>query len=254
MKFARVSYMALVFLFLYTPIAILVIFSFNESPHSLLWHGFTFEWYRQLFQDVDLGVVTLHSFEIGLLSSTFATFLGLLGAVILYRYQFFGKKVLNMSILMLIIMPDLVLGIALLLLYSFMNFPLGFWSLLLAHITFSVPFACVTISSRLSSFDRKLIEAGQDLGANERVLYQRILLPLLLPGIVAAWLLCFTLSFDDVIISYFVSGPSFEILPLRIFALVKVGVSPEINALCTIILLLTFAAAIGMSALMRRPK
>ncbi len=244
------AYMWAIYLFLYIPIVILVIFSFNNSEHSLLWHGFTLKWYRVLFQDGDLGTVTIHSLEVGLLAASVATLLGFLGAVSLNRYQFFGKKIWDLFIFMLIIIPDLVMGISLLLLYKFSHFPLGFWSLLLAHITLCMPFALVTITGRLSTLSTRLFEASQDLGASEWILYRRILFPLLFPAIVAAWLLSFTLSLDDVIISYFVSGPNFEILPLRIYALVKVGVSPEINALCSIILVITLMSAASLHFLL----
>ena len=178
----------------------------------------------------------------------------MIAAVALYRYRFMGKNLLDASILILIIIPDLVLGIALLLLFSFSHFPLGFWSLLLAHISFCLPFACIIISSRLSDFNKHLIEAGRDLGASEFLLYKRLLIPLLLPSLAAAWLLSFTLSLDDVIISYFVAGPDFQILPLKIYSMVKLGVKPEINALCTILLLITFTIAVFSQFLLRKKR
>lgn len=248
------SYLLFIYLFLYLPIVILVIFSFNNSAHSLLWRGFTLQWYQVLFQDADLGLVTLHSLEIALLAASAATLLGFLGAISLQRYRFFGRQFWDLFILMLIILPDLVMGISLLLLYKFTHFQLGFWSLLFAHTTLCMPFALVTITGRLSVLSTGLFEASQDLGASEWILYRRILFPLLLPGIIAAWLLSFTLSLDDVIISYFVSGPNFEILPLRIFSLVKVGVSPEINALCSIILLVTLVCAVSLHFLLGNKK
>jgi spermidine/putrescine transport system permease protein len=248
------TYLWAIYLFLYIPIIILVIFSFNNSDHSLLWHGFTLRWYRVLFQDGDLGMVTLHSLEIGFLAASIATFLGFLGAISLNSYRLFGKGFWDLFIFMLIIIPDLVMGISLLLLYKFAHFSLGFWSLLCAHITLCLPFTIVTITGRLSTISTRLIEASQDLGASEWALYRRILLPLLMPAVVAAWLLSFTLSLDDVIISYFVSGPDFEILPLRIFSLVKVGVSPEINALCSIIVLLTFITTLSLHYLLGNKK
>lgn len=252
--FLKNTYFCAVYLFLYIPIIILVIFSFNNSEHSLLWHGFTLHWYQNLFENDDLGAVTIHSLEVGVLAASLATLLGFLGAIALNRYQFFGKKLWDLFIFMLIIIPDLVMGISLLLLYKFSHFQLGFWSLLFAHITLCLPFALVTITGRLSTLSSRLFEASQDLGASEWILYRRILLPLLLPGIIAAWLLSFTLSLDDVIISYFVSGPNFEILPLRIFSLVKVGVNPEINALCSIILVITLLCAVSLHFLLRDKK
>lgn len=251
---SKKAYLGLVYLFLYIPIVIVIWFSFNNSSRSLLWHGFTWRWYIQLFNDKALAIVTTHSLTIGLLASTFATLIGTLASVCLYRYRFFGKRLIDALILMLIIIPDLVLGIALLILFSVLHLPLGFWSLLLAHISFCVPFACVTISTRLVSLDKHLIEAGRDLGASEWQLYTKILIPLLAPGLIAAWLLSFTLSIDDVIISYFVSGPEYQILPLTIFSMVKVGVNPEINALCSILLVVTFILAISGFFLLRKPR
>lgn len=248
------SYLSLVYLFLYIPIIIVIWFSFNDSARSLLWHGFTWHWYVQLFHDEALAIVTAHSLTIGLLASTFATLIGTLASICLYRYRFFGKRLIDGLILMLIIIPDLVMGISLLILFSALHMPLGFWSLLLAHISFCVPFACVTISTRMVTMDKHLMEAGKDLGASELQLYTKILIPLLAPGIISAWLLSFTLSIDDVIISYFVSGPDYQILPLTIFSMVKVGVNPEINALCSILLLVTFILAITGFMLLRRPR
>ena len=246
------SYLSAVYFFLYLPIVIVVWFSFNNAKRSLLWHGFTTHWYQQLFHDQNLGIITLHSLIIGMLAATVATLIGMIAAISLYRYRFFGKRLIDALILMLIIIPDLVLGIALLLLFNLSHFPLGFWSLLLAHISFCIPFACIIISTRLSSFDKHLLEAGKDLGASERIIYSKILIPLLWPALIGAWLLSFTLSIDDVIISYFVSGPDFQILPLKIYAMVKIGIKPEINALCSVLLVATLIIAIFSQWVLRR--
>ena len=136
------------------------------------------------------------------------------------------------------------MGIALLILFASLHITLGFWTLLLAHITFCIPFVVVTILSRITGTDKNLFEAAKDLGANDFIVFSKIIVPMLIPGIVAAWLLSFTLSFDDVVISTFVSGPDFQILPLYIFSQVKLGVTPELNALCSVILLLTVVMAL----------
>jgi spermidine/putrescine transport system permease protein len=251
---SKKSYLSLVYLFLYIPIIVVIWFSFNNAERSLLWHGFTLRWYVQLFHDQTLAIVTLHSLIIAFLASTIATLIGMIASICLYRYRFFGKKLMDILILMLIIIPDLVMGISLLILFSVMKLPLGFWSLLLAHISFCVPFVCVTVTSRLVTLDKHLFEAGKDLGASEWQLYTRILIPLLAPALISAWLLSFTLSIDDVIISYFVSGPEFQILPLTIFSMVKVGVNPEINALCTILFLVTLILAVSGHFIFRRPR
>jgi len=235
-KLFKISYTTLVYAFLYVPIAIVILFSFNESRRSLIWHGFTWHWYDVLFHDSSMLTVTLHSLLIGTLAASIAVLLGVFAAVSFYRYRFSGKKLFYGLLLILVIVPDIVLAIAFLLLFRTIHIPLGFWSLLIAHITFCLPFVFVTLNGRLSGTNPSLIEAARDLGASEFTIFFKILIPLLLPGLLAGWLLSFTLSLDDVIISYFVTGPSFQILPLKIFSMVRLGVSPEINALCTLLL------------------
>ena len=233
------SYVALVYLFFYVPIVILIIYSFNNSQYSLLWHGFTWQWYTELFADSDLWMATWHSFFLGIAAATIAAGIGLLAAVSLYRYRFFGRQFLNSLIFILILSPEIVTGASLLILFTFLQLHLGFWSLLFSHITFCIPFVIVTTYSRLVSVDKNIFEAAKDLGANDTLIFLRIILPLLWPAIFAGWLLSFTLSLDDVIISYFVTGPEFEILPLRIYSMVRAGVRPEINALCTVLFTFT---------------
>lgn len=245
-------YLSLVYLFLYLPIVVVIWFSFNNSQRSLLWHGFSLRWYYDLFHDGDLALVALHSLEIGLLASTIATALGALAAVSLFRYRFFGKRLLNGLLFTLIIVPDLVMGISLLLLYRFADFSLGFWSLLLAHVSFCLPFVFITAKARLDHFDHNMIEAARDLGAKEHTIFFRILIPLLWPALVAGWLLSFTLSIDDVIISFFVSGPNFNILPLQIYSMVRLGVNPEVNALSAVLLGLSLLIVISSQLLLRR--
>lgn len=253
MRGMRYSYLALIYLFLYVPIAVVVVFSFNNSYVSLLWHGFTWHWYSVLFHDVDMGLVAWHSLWLGITASTLATLLGLIASVALFRFRFMGKQALQLLIFVMIVLPDLVLGVALLLLMSLVHFPLGFWSLLIAHITFCLPFAVIITGNQLRQLDKHILEAGLDLGATETQLYWKVIIPLVLPGLISSWLLSFTMSIDDVIISYFVSGPSYEILPLKIYSMVKLGVSPEVNALCTILLALTFAMTL-LAYFIQKPK
>ena len=237
---SRVSYLSLIYLFFYLPIAVLIVYSFNDTQYSLLWRGFTWEWYEELFADSDLWIAAWHSFFLGITSATVATAIGTLAAVSLYRYRFVGHQFLNGLVFILILSPEIVTGASLLILFSLAQLNLGFTSLLLAHISFCIPFVIVTLYSRLVSFDKNIFEAAKDLGATDSVIFRRIILPLLWPALFAGWLLSFTLSLDDVIISYFVSGPEFEILPLRIFSMVRSGVKPEINALCTVLFGVTF--------------
>ena len=248
------AYMLLIYLFLYAPIIVLMVYSFNDSPRSLLWQGFTLHWYQDLFKNLSLQGVALNSVLLGVCAATGATTLGTFIAVALYRYQFLGKRLLYGLIFILIVSPDLVTGISLLILFSALELPLGFWTLLLAHMTFCVPFVVVMIYARLSGYDKNIFEAAKDLGATEGIIFRSILVPLLWPAIVSGWLLSFTLSLDDVIISFVVSGPSFDILPLKIFSMLRVGLNPEINALCTLLFCLTLVIVFGYQALTWKDK
>ena len=250
-RVVRIAYPILIYGFLYLPILVLIVYSFNDSKYSLEWQGMTWTWYQNLFDDPDLLQVALNSTLIATLSATVATGIGTLAAVALYRYEFFGKPLLQSLIFVLMMTPDIVMGIALLILFVSLSLPLGFWTLLLAHITFNIPFVVVTVLSRISGFDRHLIEAAKDLGATEFQTVRRIVLPLLMPAVAAGWLLSFTLSMDDVMVSFFVTGPTFEILPLKIYSMVRLGVTPEINALCTIMLGVTLFLILIAQLLLR---
>lgn len=243
-KSIKIIYLALVFLFLYFPIAVLVLFSFNHTSFSGLWHGFTWHWYQQLLRDSGLQLIAFHSLSLAILASSLAVLIGVFAAVAIFKYTFTVRKAMHFSLLAMIIIPDLLLGIALLLLFHYLHMPLGFFSLLIAHITFCVPFVFVLVYARLNSLDSNLFEAARDLGALDVFIFKKVLLPLLMPAIIAAWLLSFTMSLDDVVISFFVSGPSYQILPLYIFSEVRLGVTPELNALCSMILYLTITLAL----------
>ncbi|CAL7960998.1 spermidine preferential ABC transporter membrane subunit PotC [Gammaproteobacteria bacterium] len=237
--FSKYFYTICVYIFLYLPIAVVIVFSFNNASHSLVWQGFTFKWYTALFHDSVLLRVAGHSFLLGILAATSATIIGTLTAVSLFRYRFFGKKILNALIFILILSPEIVMAISLLLLYSFLNIPLGFWTLLLAHVTLCIPFVAVTVYARATTLDTDIFEAAMDLGATDFTIFRKIIVPLLAPAIISGWLLSFTLSLDDVIISYFVTGPTFDILPLKIYSMVRLGIKPEVNALCSLLLAFT---------------
>ena len=238
-KLINMTYLLMIYLFFYFPIIILVAYSFNHSAYSMVWHGVSFQWYQQLLKDTDLQVIALHSIIVGVLAATIATVIGTLASVALFRYQFYGKKLLRSLIFILIVSPEIVMGISLLILFSSLKMPLGFWTLLLSHITFCIPFVVVTVYSRSAGFDRNIFEAARDLGATDGQIFRSVFVPMLLPAIIAGWLLSFTLSLDDVIVSYFVTGPDFQILPLQIFSMVRLGVTPEVNALCSVMFGLT---------------
>jgi spermidine/putrescine transport system permease protein len=253
-RFAHYICLSVVYGFLYIPIAVLIIYSFNHSKYSQEWAGFTWDWYKSLLANTALLQVAVNSVIIAILSASFASLMGTLAAVALYRYRFFGKQLLKGLIFVLIMSPDIVMGISLLILFVSLQLSLGFWTLLLAHITFCIPFVVVTVLGRISGFDKNLIEAAKDLGASEFQIFSRIILPLLLPAVLAGWLLSFTLSMDDVIISFFVTGPSFEILPLKIYSMVRMGVKPEINALCTIMFGLTLVFVVIAHSLLKETR
>ncbi|WP_272660957.1 spermidine/putrescine ABC transporter permease PotC [Providencia sp. PROV150] len=235
----RGGFMAIIYAYLYIPIIILIVNSFNESRFGIQWQGFSTKWYELLANNDSLLEAAGHSLTMAVLSATFATAIGTLTAVALFRYRFRGKPFVGGMLFVVMMSPDIVMAISLLVLFMILGVSLGFWSLLFSHITFCLPFVVVTVYARLKDFDVKMLEAARDLGAGEFTILRKIILPLALPAVVAGWLLSFTLSMDDVVVSSFVTGPSYEILPLKIYSMVKVGISPEVNALATVLLIMS---------------
>lgn len=232
-------YLMAIYLFLYIPIALLIAFSFNDAQFSMVWRGFTTRWYGEVVNDSNLWIAAWHSLILAVASTTTALVIGTLAAVSFCRFSFPGKKLLISQLFFIIITPDIVLGIALLILFSFLTLPLGFWSLYLSHVTFCIPFVFTIIYARAKGIDKNIFIAAKDLGADELQIFTKITLPMLMPAIISSALLSFTLSIDDIVISYFVSGPSFEILPIKIYSLARLGVDPELNALCSLLFGLT---------------
>ncbi|MDF2152197.1 spermidine/putrescine ABC transporter permease PotC [Vibrio sp. CAU 1672] len=249
----RFSFMTLVYAFLYLPIIVLIVNSFNANKFGMKWGGFTFKWYQSLVNNDSLMQAAWHSLNVAVFSATVATIIGSLTAVALFRYSFKGKGAVNGMLFVVMMSPDIVMAISLLALFLVLGAQLGFFTLLIAHITFCLPFVVVTVYSRLNGFDVKMLEAAKDLGASEWVILKQIILPLAKPAVAAGWLLSFTLSLDDVIISSFVTGPTYEILPLKIYSMVKVGISPEVNALATVMLIVSLTLVV-MSQLIAREK
>jgi spermidine/putrescine transport system permease protein len=247
----RGGFMALVYAYFYIPIIILIVNSFNSSRFGFNWQGFTTRWYSTLMNNDSLIEAARHSVTMGVLSATFATLIGALTAVALYRYRFRGKPFVSGMLFVVMMSPDIVMAISLLVLFMLVGISLGFWSLLFSHITFCLPFVVVTVYSRLKGFDVRMLEAARDLGAGELTILRKIILPLAMPAVAAGWLLSFTLSMDDVVVSSFVTGPDYEILPLKIYSMVKVGVSPEINALATLLLALSLVLVLASQWLLR---
>ncbi|MGI9894473.1 spermidine/putrescine ABC transporter permease PotC [Vibrio natriegens] len=249
----RFSFMALVYAFLYLPIIVLIVNSFNANKFGMKWGGFTTKWYETLINNDSLMQAAWHSLNVAVFSATAATIIGSLTAVALFRYSFKGKGAVNGMLFVVMMSPDIVMAISLLALFLVLGAQLGFFTLLIAHITFCLPFVVVTVYSRLNGFDVKMLEAAKDLGASEWVILKKIILPLAKPAVAAGWLLSFTLSLDDVIISSFVTGPTYEILPLKVYSMVKVGISPEVNALATVMLIVSLVLVV-ISQLLAREK
>lgn len=235
-------WIALTFLFLYLPIAVVIIFSFNTSKMNILWEGFTFQWYGSFFQNRSLMDALVNTLIIAVASTAISTVIGTIGAVGMGKYRYFGKDIIDYLLYIPVVIPEVVLGIALLCVFSICQIPLGLFSITIAHATFCIPFVVITVRARLAGFDGFLEEAAMDLGANRFQTFMKVTLPLLLPGVISGALLAFSLSLDDVIISFFVSGPNSITLPVKIFSMVKTGVTPEVNALSTIIMLVVMVA------------
>ena len=250
-RLLRGGFMTAIYAYLYIPIIILIVNSFNSSRFGINWQGFTTKWYGLLMNNDSLLQAAQHSLTMAVLSATFATLIGSLTAVALYRYRFRGKPFVSGMLFVVMMSPDIVMAISLLVLFMLIGIQLGFWSLLFSHITFCLPFVVVTVYSRLKGFDVRMLEAAKDLGASEVTILRKIILPLAMPAVAAGWLLSFTLSMDDVVVSSFVTGPGYEILPLKIYSMVKVGVSPEVNALATILLVLSLVMVIASQLIAR---
>jgi len=245
-------YLFVFYLFLYIPIILLAVYSFNQSKYSLSWTGFTTNWYIELFSNESLILATVHSLIIASLSATFAVIIGVFFALWLYAEKSRYNKYIYLLIYTMVMSPDIVLGISLLILFVCIQIKLGFITLLIAHITFELPFVVITLLSRLKLFNKGIIEAARDLGASDFSVLTKILLPLMMPAIFASWLLSFTLSLDDVVVSFFVAGHGFEILPLQIYSMARQGVKPEINALCFILFLASLVFATIASLNLRK--
>ena len=240
----RNIFLFVVYAYLYIPIIILVVNSFNADRYGLSWKGFSTNWYGRLFNNDTLIQAAGHSITIAFFAATMATLIGSLTAIALYRYRFKGKQFVSGMLFIVMMSPDIVMAVSLLALFLLVGISLGFWSLLFSHVTFCLPYVVVAVFSRLKGFDVKMLEAAKDLGESEITILRKIIFPLALPAIVSGWLLSFTISLDDVVVSSFVTGVSYEILPLKIFSLVKTGVTPEVNALATLMIVFSLTLVI----------
>ncbi|MEO0343701.1 MAG: ABC transporter permease [Pseudomonadota bacterium] len=248
------------FLFLYLPMLILIIYSFNESRLVTVWAGFSTKWYGELVKNeqfLDAAWVTL---RVAVVSSTIATVMGTMAAMVLVRAgRFWGRTLFTGMIYAPLVMPEVITGLSLLLLFISLDIDRGVTTVVLAHATFSMCYVSVVVSSRLVAFDLSLEEAAKDLGASSFSTFWLITLPIIAPAVISGWLLAFTLSLDDLVIASFTTGPAATTLPIQIFSSVRLGVSPEINALSTILIALVTLGVISASiasksAYLRREK
>ena len=241
------------FAFLYLPIVILVIYSFNASTLVTVWGGFSLSWYKVMWQNQGLMDAAWVTIRVGLVSATLGTIFGTLASLALTRYgRFPGRLLFSGMIYAPLVMPDVITGLSLLLLFVAMNVDRSIVTVIIAHTTFTMCYAAIVIQSRLLTFDRSLEEAAQDLGCPPVRTFFKITLPLILPAVLSAWVLSFTLSLDDLVISSFTTGPGATTLPIKIYSQVRLGVTPEINAVCTILIALVTTGVIIASVLNKR--
>ncbi|WP_293173641.1 ABC transporter permease [Oceanithermus sp.] len=248
---------ALVLLFLYLPIAVIVVLSFNESKYGVAWHGFTLKWYAQLFEHGRVHTYLRNSLVVATTSTAISTVLGTLLALGLARYRFFGRGALLFLLYVPVVIPDVVMGVSLLLFFAWVRqyvdaLHLSLTTVILGHVTFQVAYVTLVVKSRLAGLDPSLEEAAADLGAGGWARFWKITFPLIWPGVVAAALLAFTLSLDDFVVTFFTAGPGATTLPIYIFSSVKRGVTPEIHALSTLMILVTSLALIAVQRVSTR--
>ena len=250
--FARIA-LSLALAFLYVPIAVLVVYSFNASKLVTVWGGFSTQWYGVLFRDGPLIAAALVSLKVAALSATIAGVLGTCAALALDRHgRFRGRGAYTGLLYAPMVMPEVITGLSLLLLFVAVGVDRGFWTVVIAHTTFTMCYVAIVVQSRLLTFDRSLEEAALDLGCPPVKTFFRITLPLIFPAVIAGWMLAFTLSLDDLVIASFATGPGATTLPIKIYSQVRLGVTPEINAICTILIGLVTIGVIVASIASKR--
>jgi putrescine transport system permease protein len=245
--------LTLCFAFLYIPIIILVVYSFNASRLVTVWGGFSLHWYQVMWSNEGLMDAAWVTARVGILSATLGTVFGTLAALTLVRFpRFPGRVAFTGMVYAPLVMPEVITGLSMLLLFVAMNVDRGFWTVTIAHTTFTMCYVAIVVQSRLLTFDRSLEEAAQDLGCPPVRTFFTITLPLILPAIVSGWMLAFTLSLDDLVIASFTTGPGATTLPIKIYSQVRLGVTPEINAICTILIGLVTLGVIATSITTKR--
>jgi spermidine/putrescine transport system permease protein len=247
----------LVLLFLYAPIAIVIVYSFNAARYGIEWRGFTIGWYVRLFDNYQATAAAVNTLQLACTSTFFATLLGTALAYGMSRYNFPGKGLFQHVLHVPVFIPDIVMAVALLLFFALVRrflagFELGMTTMILAHITLQIPFIAIVVRARMEDCDPQLEEAAADLGAGPWLTFRHVTLPLMMPGIVAGGLLAFTLSLDDFVVSFFTSGPGSTTLPILIYSSVKRGLTPDIHALATLIVLVSALTVVTVAWLRGR--
>ena len=241
----------LAMIFFYLPLIVLIIYSFNDGK-GMIWNGFSLRWYKELFKHSNnIWKAFYYSIFIALISAFVSTVIGTFGAIALKWFDFKGKKYLkNLSVLPLVV-PDIIIGVSLLIMFATLKFKLGITTIFIAHTTFNIPYVLFIVFSRLDEFDYSIVEAAYDLGATNRQTLTKVIIPMLLPAIISAFLMALTLSFDDFVITFFVSGPGSSTLPLRIYSMIRLGVSPVVNALSVILIIISILLTLSTKKLQK---
>jgi spermidine/putrescine transport system permease protein len=244
-RFWMRAWVGITLLFLYLPLIVLIVFSFNDSKRNIVWRGFTFKYYGKVFDNDSLVTALGNSITIAFFATVFSVILGAMAAVMLWRFKFPGKAGVEGAMALPIVVPEICLGVAMLAFFSRINWPTELpWpfslsAIVVAHITFCFPFVAMVVRSRLASFNRQEEEAAKDLGASEWQAFRDVLLPHMKPGLIAGALLAFTLSLDDFVITFFTSGPNTITFPVKVYSMVRFSVTPEVNAASALLILLT---------------
>lgn len=238
-------------LFFYLPLLVLIVYSFNDGK-SMVWKGFSLRWYRELFTySENIWQAFRYSIGVAVVSGLLSTVIGTLGGIALKWYTFKSKKYLQLLTVLPLVVPDIIIGVSLLIMFASIHWKLGLLTIFIAHTTFNIPYVLFIVMARLEEFDYSVVEAAYDLGATERQAFQKVILPMLFPAIISGFLMAVTLSFDDFVITFFVAGPGSSTLPLRIYSMIRLGVSPVINALSVILIALSIVLTISTKKLQK---
>ena len=248
-----------VFFFLYAPLIALIAFSFNDSKRTTVWRGFTFKYYDKLFHNEDLQIAFGNSLTIALLATLISLVIGALAAILLWRYRFIGRTVVEGAFTLPLVVPEICMGVSMLLFFTRvlpwpndLPWPLSLGSIIIAHVSFCFPFVALVVGARLASFNKEQEEAARDLGANDWQAFRDVLLPHIKPALIAGGLLAFTLSLDDFVITFFTSGPNTITFPVKIYSMLRFSVTPEVNAASTMLILLTILLMVVMMVMQSR--